>query len=70
MAISEDLRSVQAMLGSMKSENAGMMRLLCDNLAALADQVEALEEVPLALPSAYTPVMSVTPVPYGGVPLQ
>lgn len=48
MAISEDLRSVQAMLGGMESGNAGLVRLLCDNLAALADQVEALEGVPLA----------------------
>lgn len=53
MAISQDLRSVQTMLGGLETSNAGLVRLLCDNLAALADQVEALEAVPLApLPSS------------------
>ena len=48
MAISQDLRSVQTMLSGLETGNAGLVRLLCDNLAALADQVEALEAVPLA----------------------
>ena len=53
MAISQDLRSVQTMLSGLETGNAGLVRLLCDNLAALADQVEALEAVPLApLPSS------------------
>ena len=48
MAISEDLRSVQAMLGSpaMASQDerqASLLRLACDNLRALAEQVEALD---------------------------
>ena len=49
MPISEDLRSVQTMLNTLDAaEHAGLLCLLCDNLEALADQVEALEGVPLA----------------------
>ncbi len=55
MAISEDLRSVQAVLGSsamasLNERQASLLRLACDNLSALAEQVEALEELPLANP--------------------
>jgi len=57
MAISEDLRSVQATLDALlrtdgealaRENGMELARLLCDNLAALADQVEALEAMPLA----------------------
>ena len=56
MAISEDLRSIQTMLGStvMTSLNeplADLLRLACDNLCSLAEQVEALEELSLATPT-------------------
>lgn len=76
MAISQDLRSVQAMLSGMDTGNAALVRLLCDNLSALADQVEALEAVPLAPLSSSAPrfapgllasTPSVRPV---GVPMQ
>lgn len=76
MAISQDLRSVQTMLSGLETGNAGLVRLLCDNLAALADQVEALEAVPLApLPSSaprFAPgLLAVTrPGRASGVPLQ
>ena len=60
MAISEDLRSVQAMLGSpaMASQDerqASLLRLACDNLRALAEQVEALEELPLTASAGAMP---------------
>ena len=42
MAISQDLRSVQTMLSGLETGIAGLVRLLCYNLAALAVQVEAL----------------------------
>lgn len=55
MAISDDLRSVQAVLGSIQTHQAQgnqfLVRLLCDNLMALAEQVEALESLPVALSS-------------------
>lgn len=82
MAISEDLRSVQAMLGGMETGNVGLVRLLCDNLSALADQVEALEGVPLApvpsFSSRFAPGLGVglngglsaSPCGRSGVPLQ
>lgn len=75
MAISEDLRSVQAMLDTMDAGNATLMRLLCDNLSALADQVEALEAVPLAPPSflfsrSSTPPFTQGPVCRTDAPLQ
>ena len=76
MAISQDLRSVQIMLSGLETGNAGLVRLLCDNLAALADQVEALEAVPLApLPSSaprFAPglLAATRPGRASGVPLQ
>ena len=76
MAISQDLRSVQTMLSGLETGNAGLVRLLCDNLAALADQVEALEAVPLApLPSSaprFAPGLRAATRPgrASGVPLQ
>ncbi|MBS5049647.1 MAG: hypothetical protein DBX67_05830 [Desulfovibrionaceae bacterium] len=76
MAISQDLRSVQTMLSGLETGNAGLVRLLCDNLAALADQVEALEAVPLApLPSSaprFAPglLAATRPGRASGVPLQ
>ena len=64
MAISEDLRSVQAMLGSsamasLNERQASLLRLACDNLSALAEQVEALEELPLANPIRAFPARGV-----------
>lgn len=55
MAISEDLRSIQTMLGSTVMTNlneplADLLRLACDNLCSLAEQVEALEELSLTSP--------------------
>ena len=77
MAISQDLRSVQTMLSGLETGNAGLVRLLCDNLAALArNQVEALEAVPLApLPSSaprFAPglLAATRPGRASGVPLQ
>ena len=76
MAISQDLRSVQTMLSGLETGNAGLVRLLCDNLAALADQVEALEAVPLApLPSSaprFAPglLAATRPGRASGVPIQ
>ena len=76
MAIRQDLRSVQTMLSGLETGNAGLVRLLCDNLAALADQVEALEAVPLApLPSSaprFAPglLAATRPGRASGVPLQ
>ena len=76
MAISQDLRSVQTMLSGLETGNAGLVRLLSDNLAALADQVEALEAVPLApLPSSaprFAPglLAATRPGRASGVPLQ
>ena len=76
MAISQDVRSVQTMLSGLETGNAGLVRLLCDNLAALADQVEALEAVPLApLPSSaprFAPglLAATRPGRASGVPLQ
>lgn len=87
MAISEDLRGVQTMLGSMiaagwmteGTPDAGarleVARLLCDNLSSLADQVEALEAVPLAtsqMPGDLCiPALSASLLPVGQVvPLQ
>ena len=76
MAISQNLRSVQTMLSGLETGNAGLVRLLGDKLAALADQVEALEAVPLApLPSSaprFAPglLAATRPGRASGVPLQ
>ena len=76
MAISPDVRSVQTMLSGLETGNAGLVRLLCDNLAALADQVEALEAEPLApLPTSaprFAPglLAATRPGRASGVPLQ
>ncbi len=48
MAISEDLRGIRMTLGELASGNEALVGLLCDNLASLADQVEALEELPFS----------------------
>lgn len=67
MAISEDLRSVQIMLGSsamasLNERQASLLRLACDNLSALAEQVEALEELPLANPIRAFPALGIPSV--------
>lgn len=51
MAMSDDIRSVRSFLGSLSREefNPALMELACSNLEALAEQVEALENIPLAL---------------------
>ena len=51
MAMSDDIRSVRSFLGSLSSEtfNPALVDLACSNLEALAEQVEALENTPLAL---------------------
>lgn len=51
MPISEDLRSVQKMVSSLDNANQALINLVSQNLAALADQVEALEDTPLAVQS-------------------
>ena len=51
MAMSDDIRSVCSFLGSLSREefNPALMELACSNLDALAEQAEALENMPLAL---------------------
>ena len=51
MAMSDDIRSVRSFLGSLNAEsfNPALVDLACSNLEALAEQVEALENTPLAL---------------------
>jgi len=51
MPISEDLRSVQKIVSGLDSSNRTLIYLVSENLAALADQVEALEDTPLAMPT-------------------
>lgn len=50
MAISEDLRSIQATLmqGLNLDNNAPLLRLVCSNLQSIAEQIESLENLPLA----------------------
>ncbi len=50
MAMSDNIRSVRSFLGSLNRENfnPALMELACSNLEALAEQVEALENIPLA----------------------
>lgn len=67
MAISEDLRSVQTMLGSpamasLNENQASLLRLACENLRALAEQVEALEELPLTEPGGTFPGLGLSPL--------
>ena len=50
MPISEDLRSVQKIVAGLDSGNQPIISILLENLAAIADQVEALEDTPLAMP--------------------
>jgi len=51
MAMSDDIRSVRSFLGSLSSEtfSPALMALACSNLEALAEQAEALENMPLAV---------------------
>ena len=51
MAMSDDIRSVRSFLGSLKTDNfnPALMALACSNLEALAEQAEALENMPLAV---------------------
>lgn len=49
MAISEDLRSVQAtLMQGLNLDNAPLLRLVCSNLQSIAEQVESLENLPLS----------------------
>ena len=49
MAISEDLRSVQAtLMQRLNLDNAPLLRLVCSNLQSIAEQVESLENLPLS----------------------
>ncbi len=71
MAISDDLRSVRTMLETLSSLNtadgASLIRLAGENLSSLADQVEALESVPLAPFSAHSSYQRSRPAaPHGG----
>ena len=48
MAISEDLRSVQAtLMQGLNLDNAPLLRLVCSNLQSIAEQIESLENLPL-----------------------
>ena len=51
MAMSDDIRSVRSFLGSLSFEtfNPALVDLACSNLEALAEQAEALENMPLAV---------------------
>lgn len=51
MAMSDDIRSVRSFLVSLSTENfnPALVDLACSNLEALAEQVEALENTPMAL---------------------
>ena len=51
MPISEDLRNVQKIVAGLDNSNQALINIVLDNLAALADQVEALEDTPLAMPA-------------------
>lgn len=49
MAISEDLRSVQAtLMQGLNLDNAPLLRLVCSNLQSIAEQIEFLENLPLS----------------------
>lgn len=49
MAISEDLRSVQAtLMQGLNLDNAPLLRLVCNNLQSIAEQIESLKNLPLA----------------------
>jgi len=54
MAMSDDIRSVRSFLGSLNSDNfnPALMELACGNLEALAEQVEMLENMPMAFSSS------------------
>lgn len=46
MAISEDLRSVQAtLMQGLNLDNAPLLRLVCSNLQSIAEQIESLENL-------------------------
>ena len=51
MAMSDDIRSVRSFLGSLNVEtfSPALVDLACRNLEALAEQAEALENIPLAV---------------------
>ncbi len=51
MAISEDLKSIQIALRAMPGlsvDSLPLIRLMCNNLQSIAEQVESLENIPLA----------------------
>ena len=54
MPISEDLKSVHVALAavarSVASDKEPVIRLACANILSLAEQVEALENMPMGLP--------------------
>jgi len=50
MPISEDLRGVQKIVAGLDNGNQALINILLENLTAIADQVEALEDTPLAIP--------------------
>ena len=55
MAISEDLRSVQAtLMQGLNLDNAPLLRLVCSNLQSIAEQIESLENLPLGTPPGKT----------------
>ena len=63
MAISEDLRSVQAtLMQGLNLDNAPLLRLVCNNLQSIAEQIESLENLPLATRDIAGKVI----VPYSG----
>lgn len=81
MPISHDLRNIQVTLTALldhpahkptpemvvMEQDIPFMRLLCANLASLADQVEALEDAPLAFDSqeyTFLPRMASSASPY------
>ena len=58
VAISEDLKSIQLALRAMpgiRGDTIPLMRLICSNLQSIIEQVEHLENVPLAI---YEPLPS------------
>ena len=48
MAISEDLRSYRRHSCRAELDNAPLLRLVCSNLQSIAEQIESLENLPLA----------------------
>ncbi len=54
MPISEDLKSIHVALAavarSVAADNEPVIRLACANILSLAEQVQALENLPMVLP--------------------